>query len=675
MAHEVEVKTRLTLDDHASHALERVKHGFEHVNEEAKEVSHELIGMAKQAIATAAGFQLSGVISSFEELGHEAFNAARAVEDQRKGLRGVLAMGDTTGASMEQLGDRAASLKDELEEMGVAAGENADVIINSFQELAARSGKSEEALKELTSQMVYAGKAVPGGLQAITSGFEMMEMGMVRARNPLVMMIKQTGLMTGTAKQVAAALTKMAQAGRVEEVMKLGEQAIGRMSDKMKAAPASFGGVIESIKTMRENLFETLGLPVLDALIPPLNQLKHYFMDNREEIEKFAHTIGTKVGEWVKAAAEKIKEGFQYLQTHADEIESAISTAFNGAKAVIDFILAHKEEIAIAFGAKMAVQGAGAIGSVVSGAMSLAGGLGEAGEAAGAVGTIGKLAAGAASLVNPVTAATAAVAALGIAAYQYKGMLDDLDEDSKQRARTILDHFHSMSQDTGTWTQAMRDDMEKTRQEGLLLAQKLGDAGLAGKMNEMAEAATKGHEGLRKIMEPFETAAKAIPAAPDATGAAMPGAVDAYTSQLEASGDAMANAINQAAAAHSDAAIRSQASYIAHSARLQDALLSSSTLTSQGFDELIKTLEVMSPELAARLKGARESLGVAAPGEKPATGEKPPGAVIHMPGAHINIHQDFRDQDPDRVALVFQRDLVRAATATRQSKLAGVFGV
>ena len=97
-------------------------------------------------------------------------------------------------------------------------------------------------------------------------------------------------------------------------------------------------------------------------------------------------------------------------------------------------------------------------------------------------------------------------------------------------------------------------------------------------------------------------------------------------------------------------------------------------MTGEGFDALIKTLEVMSPELAAKLKGAREAMGLPPPGVTTPTDHKPPAPVVNMPGAHITIKQDFRDQDPDRVALVFQRDLMRAATATRQSKLAGVFG-
>jgi hypothetical protein len=595
-----------------------------------------------------------------------------AVEEQRKGLRGSLAMSDKSGASMDELGAHAAELKEELEGMGVAAGENANVIIDAFQDMAARSGKSTEELTKLTEEMVYAGKAVPGGVGAITSGFQMMEMGMIRARNPMVMMIRQTGLMTGSAKEVASALTKMATAGKLEEVMHLGEQAIGKMSEKMKAAPQTFNGVIESIKTIRENMFEAMGLPVLEALTPPLNALKHYFMDNREEIEKFAHSIGEKVGKWVLAAVDKIKEGFRYLQLHFDEIKDAITSGFETAKSVVEFILAHKEEIAIAFGANMAVKGAVSVGGAVSTAASVAGAIGEAGGAGGIAG----LAKAVGGLVNPTTLAVVAVTALGVAAYQWKGLTDDLKENTVQQASTIKNHFISMASDTNKWTAATAEDMETMRQKGLLAAQGLGDAGLAGQINDLYKKAMEGHEAVRKLMEPFEEAGNAAPTAGPAGVGSKTSAdeMNAYADQLEAAGNGMAGAINMAASAHSDAAIKSQASYLAHSTNLQNALLSSSTLTGEGFDALIKTLEVMSPELAAKLKGAREAMGVGAPAGTAGTHEKPPAPAVNMPGAHITIKQDFRDQDPDRVAMVFQRDLMRAATATRQSKLAGVFG-
>ena len=52
---------------------------------------------------------------------------------------------------------------------------------------------------------------------------------------------------------------------------------------------------------------------------------------------------------------------------------------------------------------------------------------------------------------------------------------------------------------------------------------------------------------------------------------------------------------------------------------------------------------------------------------------KPPS--INFNNTKITIQQDFRNQDPDRVAVVFQRDLARAAVRRIQSGRAVPFGV
>ncbi len=56
-------------------------------------------------------------------------------------------------------------------------------------------------------------------------------------------------------------------------------------------------------------------------------------------------------------------------------------------------------------------------------------------------------------------------------------------------------------------------------------------------------------------------------------------------------------------------------------------------------------------------------------------GDKPPPPVQDFRGSTININQDFRDQDPDRVAIVFRQDLMRAAESRRQGRVGTPFGV
>ena len=51
----------------------------------------------------------------------------------------------------------------------------------------------------------------------------------------------------------------------------------------------------------------------------------------------------------------------------------------------------------------------------------------------------------------------------------------------------------------------------------------------------------------------------------------------------------------------------------------------------------------------------------------------PAAPVMNFSGP-ITIQQDFKDQDPDRVAVVFRRDLVRHATARIRANTHGGMG-
>jgi len=80
------------------------------------------------------------------------------------------------------------------------------------------------------------------------------------------------------------------------------------------------------------------------------------------------------------------------------------------------------------------------------------------------------------------------------------------------------------------------------------------------------------------------------------------------------------------------------------------------------FIDQVKSIGGMDDQLAALKKAAAPTIG------------KKAGAVVNFNGNTFNIKQDFRDQDPDRVAIAFQGDMARAATSRLQSRLASPFG-
>ena len=89
--HHAEVKAKLVLDDHATEALHKVKEGFHELKEKVQETQHEIYEFAKQAAATAVGFNFMNGVDFMKEFGHEVMAAAEEGRAQEKTLAGVSA--------------------------------------------------------------------------------------------------------------------------------------------------------------------------------------------------------------------------------------------------------------------------------------------------------------------------------------------------------------------------------------------------------------------------------------------------------------------------------------------------------------------------------------------------------------------------------------------------------
>jgi hypothetical protein len=431
---EHEVKTELKLEDHMSEALHHIGEGFEALDEKVAEAGHEILDVFKNAAGVALGFQLEGAVEGVKELGHEAFEAAAGMEEQEKAIRGVLAMIDEEGASLEELGGEAHELNEQFAELGETTGQTKSSVVSAFDQMAERTGLATKDVEALTEQMANAGKAVPGGIDALSEGFSNLSSGIIRARNPIVQMIAATGMLQGNAKSVAQQLTKM----NPQQAMQLGIDAVEKMGEKMKGLPLTFGELVTSLKGVREEIFESLGAPVLKALTGPLDRLRSYFDDHKRSIMEWAETVGEKVGEWVNAAADEFEEGFHWLEDHAEEIKKAFSEGAQAIRDVVEFIIDHREAIAAAFGGKMLLDRAGGLAEVgakaAGGIASTVGGL-EAGGGGAAAASIMEA-------LNPASLAATAAAAVVLAAAvaTVYGAFEDLtDETSAYYAEATAD--------------------------------------------------------------------------------------------------------------------------------------------------------------------------------------------------------------------------------------------
>jgi hypothetical protein len=628
---EAEVGVKLVLDDHASAAIEKIKGGFEKVGEKVNEVQHELTGMLKQAAAVAIGFQFDRGLESLKSLGEEALNAATGSAKQIKNLAGVLALTDKTGMSFEAATEQATGFKEELEAMAIKAGVSADSVIDAFSTIAERSGKSREEVMKLTGEMTQASKALPGGIGQMAGAFQQLESGIVRPRNALVQMIKQTGVATGSAKDISKKLSQMVQAGNVEGATKLAEDAISRMAKKMENAPPTFEGLVQSLKDIRENLFEAFGVPMLQTILPHLASFKKYILENKEKIEEFAKAMGVKVGEWVNKAAEKIQEGFEYVKNHAKEIEEAIT---NGANMLIDavkFIIAHKEEIALMYGASKIPAGIG----MAKGAISTAATLGKGALSFGGMLAGGGLeVAGIAASTAALGAFAAAIGSVGLAAKMGYDLNKQLDEEKKQEQEARLDALMRIAQ--------QGDQLSGADQAGY---DKILGAGIA------ADPTGGFRAQADKIWEERKAAMEIMRQADDAWA--------------HGTIDPMVAAYNKAVDSNNVAAMKFISGMISDSDMLREGMIEAGDKVHGGSEGMLAKLgKWLTP-------GAKDDIIART---HPIQTEKPDKLNATFTGP-ITIKQDFRDQDPDRVAIVFKRDLERAASSRVGSVLGGRTGM
>jgi hypothetical protein len=102
--------------------------------------------------------------------------------------------------------------------------------------------------------------------------------------------------------------------------------------------------------------------------------------------------------------------------------------------------------------------------------------------------------------------------------------------------------------------------------------------------------------------------------------------------------------------------------------RLKDAFLKSAdtlTIGADGLRQAMKALEDMDLEGGYLHKKFGESLGKL---------NTPTGVNVNINGATFKIQQDFRDQDPDRIAIAFEERIARSAISRVRASTSSPFG-
>lgn len=611
-----EVRVKLVLDSNAKKVTDELKESLGHTQEDAKHAGSS-IGSALGAGAVFVGGLYTELFHQAMHYGKEAFaapiEAFMESAKQVKQLAGTFAMLDSGKHTFQELKIYAGDVKDELEELGMRTGVMDDVLVNTFDNIIERGGKSVEQAKELTEQMALAGRAVPGGAESMSEAFASIEQGIIRARNPLVGMISATGLMKGNAKAVAAQMMKMTPTDQIE----MAEKAVARMAAKMKDVPMTMGEAKNSMRVMFGNLLETMGEPMTKGLSTAVLQARSLFFQDDGQQTKLTHDLV----EAAKFAGEFLANAFALAKPFIDGVQEGLGAASSEFKAIWDAVFEEgtinweflkdtakfvgKE---LGFAAKMFAAGLGAVivgmkeaakfiqismGWILKGVGMLPkmGAVGDAGD---------KILTGAYSGDKKRLLAEAA------------DVNGSAPADIRDRFR---EHAASMSMRTGV--------------------------GMDSQMGEL-NAAFAERARVQKVVD------------------------DAQIQLTNHSAAGYMAAYGEAAKAQNQSAMENIARFLGSNKEMADAIghLAPDVIDGgvRGFLDTLQHVGNTSMVDAIK-KAAAPNLDV---------GKKPPVNMLFS--GPIQIKQDFRNEDPDRVAVLLRRDLASAGINRTQSRMTSPLG-
>ncbi len=640
MAKTTEVKAKLKVEDEGSSTLDRIKKAFLGAGDAADDAGGKASSFAEQIAAVAIGEKISELTTKVWELG-KSFGEA-AIEGQKgdKALAGLIA----TAQGSEWAGalNAARELGDVLDEIGLKANQNKDDVGAAFETMVAIAGATEEGIQKATKEtesLATIANVLGKNTSDLVQEFAFMGEGVVKTKGQLFQLLQGTGIFGKNTKEAAGYWAKLSDESRMQQLA----YGLEQVSAQLGKSEPMIGDYLTTIDNLFGMAKEKLGEPIVESMKPALIDLIAKLKSAMPQIEKFGVMIGKEMGKWVEEAVKQFEQGFKYIETHSEEIKNAIAEGYKTAKEVVEFILEHKEEIAIAFGAKTALPalqaGASAAGSLID---VSAKGIGPL------AGTGGGLAAGAATMV----AFAAAVGAFALAVDQWQDLMAGSKggiSDEAQNYSAYKEHFEKLSAtpNMGAMGKDELKNFDRQREAFVKLAEELGENQRAA--GELADRAWAAHRAVRDMVGPVEQAQKMFEnfakarsegIIPDEQSIAT---ADALIGQVGAS-------FTKALSTQNAGAAQYIANLLGKSEALQGAFLASADLTSEGFEALASMVESQSKEFAELLRG-RASEGKT----KAATPAAP--KIVMTGGQTFNVKQDFRDQDPDRVAIMFEKGI------------------
>ena len=608
------------------------------------------IGTAHQ-LAGVLGVNLLSVYEKVKGIGAEFINYGKSAQSGDQAVAALIATAQGTG--IENAITSAQDLGDRLDDIAIKAGVSGDALGGAFQTILERTGASAQGIASASSEIeklavvsAKLGKDV-GGISLEYSG---MTEGMLKTKGQLFQLLESTGIFGKTTKGAAEAWAGLTDAKRAE----LLSYGLDKLSGQMAKMPPTFAEAEAGFENMMRIGREKIGEPLIRELTPALQDVAKEMIELGPDIDDIGKALAKEVGGGIREGGRLMKEALGWVKEHKGEIAKEIGDAAKTLKSVVEFVIANKEVIGVAFGAKTAMPllkpAAGAIGGIASAGAN--GGLAQFGSgmtgAAGAATSLGILA--------------VAIAALGAIAYAEATLISGLKEqwdDHNESLRKLSEMADRGDENTANAAKTMADLDEA--------AGRMTPA-LRGFYNELSHTAA----GVRALQakvakDDSEMLRKQI--ALGSKNALQGTGVSDYDEQAKTEQGArnqeaiLLNAYNQAMQSGNTQMATLAAQTIAQGDLVGKAFLTANDQVEGGLNAMADLLLASGGQFAgfaASLKGKAAA---------------PPGPKILMPGAKITVNQDFRNKDPDAVAIAFKRDIAKAAERRTSARYTGLFGL
>ncbi len=646
----VEVRTQLAIV-----GIEEIKQQLKQVSgrfnetDKSQQVAQKGMGdwiQKAHALTGVLGTNLSDVAGRIRATGEEFIRAGSAAEsgDQAVGALIASAQGRDADAAIET----AAMLGDRLDEIAIKAGVSGDALGEAYQVVLERTGATENGLVRATEQIdamaIVAGK-LGKDVGAIAGEFAFMQEGTVKVKGQLFQLLQPTGIFGKDVKKAAEHWASLTEESRSQQLA----YGLEQLASKMQKLPPTFAQTEASFANVMRIGREKIGEPLIKELNPALAEVVEMLREQEPVIEEFGTIIAKEVGQGVRDGGKMLKEALSWLREHKSEIADDLRAAAQAIRSAVGFVVDNRGIIATAFAAKAAAPvlqaGAGAVSGVASaGAAGILPGLAGA---AGAAASLGLLA--------------AAIAALGAIAYAEYQLIDGLKErwddqtDSLRRLYEMAERGDVESVENAVVTM---HDLKRAAGELTPELQRQYDVAIALAYATRERVAEEGRSGdiLRTAIGRQINILRDVAVAAETQGISQAQQVSNSAAVLVSSYEIAIRSGNTAMATLA-------AQTIAGNEAVKMAFLKSATDIEGGFGQMADLLLAGGGQFAgfaAQLKG------------KGAT--PPPPKVVMNGGQTFKIQQDFRNQDPDRIAVVFKRDLGRAVERRTGGRFAGPFG-